>query len=297
MTSAELTFLEGFVPARYLERLWEKEGYKPYPWEVEALDPDCRRMIILSCRQAGKSTITAVKTLCKAKTLSEALNLVTAPTQDQSKELVKKMNGFRHRDPELPQLVHDGAFEMEFANGSRIVALPGSERSVRGYTAPKTIIIDEASQVTEDLVMAIRPMMVGADTELILLSTPRGKRGYFYRQWTHGKHWKKILVRIAYDLEDGKLVPAMPEKKFHELMLEKGIHAYYSPRHDLEHLEQELESMDEVWFRQEYLCEFIDTMVSYFPLDLIEKAMDDSVEPLFRKSALDATVEPLEVVR
>jgi hypothetical protein len=296
LTNAETLIQEGFTPARYLERLWEQEGYKPYAWEIEALDPGVRRLIILSCRQAGKSTITAVKTLNKAKTLAGALNLVTAPTQDQSKELVKKMDMFRHRDPRLPALTHDGTFEKEFVNGSRIVALPGSERSVRGYTGPKTIIIDEASQVSEDLVMAIRPMMIGADTELILLSTPRGKRGYFYRQWTQGRHWKKILVRIGFDLVDGKLVKAMPEKQFHELMLKQGVLAYYSPRHTLEELEEELQAMDEVWFRQEYLCEFVDTMVTYFPLELTQAAMDDTVEPLFR-SALDDSVEPLEVVR
>ena len=71
----------------------------------------------------------------------------------------------------------------ELANGSRIVALPGNERTVRGYAAADLIIIDEANRVEDDLISAVRPMMATSQGRLIALTTPAGKRGWFYESW------------------------------------------------------------------------------------------------------------------
>ena len=290
ITEQEELLQEIEKPGEYMRRL----GLNPFPWQWEALDPASRRVLMLTCRQAGKSTVVAGKTLCRAKSTPGALNLITCPAQDQSKELIKKVEQFILHDLHIPRLTHDGSYEKQFENRSRIVALPGSERSVRGYSAPKTIIIDEAAQVQDSTVYAMRPMMIGADTELFMLSTPRGKRGYFYRQWDKGKYWKKILVRIAWDLKNSKLVPAMPEAEFHAKMLKQGVLAYYSPRHTLVELQEELESMDELWFRQEYLCEFVDELTMVFATELVSQAMSDEVKPLF-VSVLSDEVKPLEV--
>ncbi len=239
---------------------------------------------MLGCRQPGKSTATAVKTLCKAKSSHGSLSLITCPAKDQSKELMHKIEGFMVLDDRLPMLTHNGIFEKEWVTRSRILALPGTERSVRSYSAPQTLIIDEAAQVLDTTIYALRPMMIRADTELIVLSTPRGKRGYFWRQWSKGKGWKKILVRIPWDLVNGKLVPAKPEADFHAEMKKQGILAYYSPRHageeGLAFLQEELENLDELWFRQEYLCEFIDELTGIFSAELIDRAIVSTIKPL-----------------
>jgi hypothetical protein len=252
---------------------------------------------MLGCRQPGKSTITGVKTLCKAKSTAGSLSLITCPAKDQSKELMNKISTFIALDPRLPMLLNDGAFEKVFSTHSRILALPGTERSVRSYSAPQTMVIDEAARVDDRTIFALRPMMIRADTELIVLSTPQGKRGYFWRQWTKGKGWKKILVRIPWDLVGSKLVPAKPEKAFHEEMLEQGILAYYSPRHageeGLAFLQEELENLDELWFRQEYLCEFVDELTGIFTAELIDRAIVSTVKPLSLEG-LSSEVKPLE---
>jgi 2-polyprenyl-6-methoxyphenol hydroxylase-like FAD-dependent oxidoreductase len=46
------------------------------------------------------------------------------------------------------------------ANGSRVIALPGDERTVRGYSAAALIIVDEAARVEDALWTAVRPMLV-----------------------------------------------------------------------------------------------------------------------------------------
>jgi hypothetical protein len=38
--------------------------------------------------------------------------------------------------------------------------------------------------------------------------------------------------------------------------------------------------MGERWFRQEYLCEFEDTLSGVFSRDLMDRATTDEVEPL-----------------
>lgn len=279
-------------PAHYLRRVFQE----PFEWQHESLDPTNRRVLMLTARQSGKSTVVAGKVLCKAKSYPGILNLITCPAKHQSEELVKKIDQFILHDPYIPKLTHDGVFEKEFVNHSRIVALPGSEQSVRSYSAPKTIIIDEAARVEDATIFAMRPMMTGAGTELIMLSTPFGKRGYFWRQWDKGKHWKKILVRVPWDLKDGQLVPAMPEADYHNMMWEKHqVLAYYSPRHVKEELEEELENIGELWFRQEYLCEFVDELAMVFPTELVDRAISDEVEPLVLEHGESDEVEPLEV--
>lgn len=256
-------------PVAYLETL----GLELYEWQKEALNPSIRRLIFLAARQAGKSTIVAGKAIHKTKYNRNFLSLIICPSQDQSKELIKKIDQFIREDLELPELVRDSAFEKEFANGSRIVALPGSERSVRSYSGPGMIIIDEASRVLDETYMALRPMMTGADTELVLMSTPSGKRGFFFREWDQGVGWTKIEVNVAFTYKSGELVDAMPEAEYRTQREKEGVSAYYSPRHTREFLEQEISTVPEYWFQQEYGCQFVDPENQIFSYELIQDAL------------------------
>ena len=47
-----------------------------------------------------------------------------------------------------------------------------------------------------------------------------------------------------------------------------------------ERLELERGQMGDAWFRQEYLCEFVDNGNAVFGRDLVERALDDELEPL-----------------
>src|SRR5262249_58061446 len=87
-----------------------------------------------------------------------------------------------------PELREESVLRCELANGSRIVSLPGTERTVRGYSKADLIIIDEAARVEDSLLVATRPMMAVSEGggRLIALSTPAGKRGWFYEAWING---------------------------------------------------------------------------------------------------------------
>lgn len=294
--------LQGTIdPCAYVRSV----GLYPFDWQVECLQPGIRRLILLSARQAGKSTVVAGRVLSKAKYIPESLILIICPAKDQSKNLMKKIDLYMGHDPELAgMLTHDAVYEKEFRNKSRIVALPGTERSVRSYSAPSMIVIDEGARVLDETYKAARPMLVGnPDAELILMSTPFGKSGFFFEEWTESENWLKIAVRVHVEPDErGGLTDSMPERLYRELMARQGVSGYYSPRHldDVPFLLEEVQeaSLGPYWFWQEYCLRFQDPTGSMFTHDdLLMMMGTEDVTPLLlpEKQALDDGVQPLEV--
>ena len=265
-------------PSRYLQAM----GNTPYQWQDEALDPTIKRLLLLCARQAGKSSVVAGKVTHRAKYTPRSLNIIISPSRDQSAETMLKVEDFIYADKDLV-LVKDSTFEKRFTNGSRIVALPGTERSVRGYSGPHTIIVDEAARVLDSTYYAIRPMLTdNEDAELIILSTPFGKRGFFHHAWEYETMWKKIYVKPGFIFKEKKVVPDIPEAKFKAIWKEKGVSAYYSPRHKKKWLEEEREVHPDIWLKQEYGCEFMAEGNAFFHYDDIMAAFTEDVTPLLK---------------
>jgi hypothetical protein len=208
---------------------------------------------LLNCtRQWGKSTVTAAKAVHQAWTEAGSLTLVVSPCARQSGEFVRKAAKFARRLGVRPKGDGDNEISLEFPNKARIVGLPGNEATARGGSAVSLLLVDEAARVDDDLYKAIRPMLAVSGGSLWLMSTPDGKRGFFWEAWEHGgPEWERIQVTA-------------PE----------------CPRITREFLEEEMRNMGEQWFRQEYLCEFVDTVSGVFDRDLVERAMSDEFEPL-----------------
>jgi hypothetical protein len=140
---------------------------------------------------------------------------------------------------------------MEFENGSRIVALPGKEETIRGFSGVSLLIVDEAARVPDALYQSVRPMLAVSGGNIILLSTPFGKRGFFFREWTDGGAlWHRTKIT-----------------------------AYDCPRIPKDWLEQERAQIGDFWFEQEYLCEFKDDVSAVFRYEDIMAAMDNSIAP------------------
>jgi len=179
-------------PVHFARRL----GFEPDPWQAEVLRSPARRIILNCCRQSGKSTTAALLALHTALYRPPALVLLLSPSLRQSSELFRKvMHFYRRIARELPLAEAESALRLELSNGSRIVSLPGKEATVRGFSKVELLICDEAARVGEELYQAVRPMIAVSDGRLILLSTPFGKRGFFYREWAEGgPDWLRIKV-------------------------------------------------------------------------------------------------------
>jgi hypothetical protein len=81
-------------------------------------------------------------------------------------------------------------------NSSRILALPGTEKTIRGYAKADLVVIDEAARVEDELLAAVRPMLATSEGggRLIALTTPAGKRGWFFEAWTGTEPWTRVCV-------------------------------------------------------------------------------------------------------
>ena len=207
--------------------LMRKLRMEPDPWQAEVLEQDYHHLLLNCCRQAGKSTAVAMLGLAHALFHTGALVLLVSPSMRQSSELFRVLKDFHWRLGE-PFLTRKTAFELQLENRSRVVCLPCSESTIRGYANVSLVVIDEASRVPDDLYLAVRPMISVSGGRLIALSTPRGKRGFFYNAWTKGGgDWKRIEVPAS-----------------------------QIPRLKPEHLDKDRRAMTEAEFRQEYCCSF-----------------------------------------
>ncbi|MBT1279306.1 terminase large subunit [Thermoanaerobacter sp. CM-CNRG TB177] len=237
--------------------IFAKEALKfnPDPWQEQALRWSGKRLLLNCSRQSGKSTTAAILALHRALFYPKSLILLVSPSLRQSSELFRKVQDLFKALPseQQPELVEDNKLSLTMKNKSRIVSLPGSEGTIRGFSGAALIIEDEAARVPDDLYFAVRPMLAVSGGRLILMSTPFGKRGHFFKEWTEGGDtWERIKIT-----------------------------AYDCPRISHEFLEEERRSMGDWWFKQEYLCEFVETEDSVFTYDQVVTALNDDIEPLF----------------
>ncbi len=233
--------------------------------QEKVLRSSAKRLLLNCHRQWGKSLISAMKGLHRAIYYPGSLILLLSPSLRQSSELFRKVSECCMMVKELPEKVEDSKLFLKFANGSRIISLPGREGTVRGYSGASLIIVDEASRVEDSLYLSIRPMLSVSLGDLMLISTPQGKRGFFYEIWKDNNIWKKYKVT-----------------------------ADKCPHISKEFLKEEKESMPERWYLQEYFCKFLDIEGMAFDPDLIDKMFSDSVKPIFGESLLSGNVKPLK---
>jgi Terminase large subunit, T4likevirus-type, N-terminal len=227
-------------------------GLEPDDWQAKLLRERPKRCLMLASRQSGKTEAAIHLGLWTALFEPPALVLIVSPSQRQSQEVFRRLMIAYGKLKDVPGLAQESALRAEISNGSRIVALPGSERTVRGYTGAKMIILDEAARVDDELLAALRPTMATVDGSLIMLTTPAGKRGEFYRAWTEGEGWTK--VRVA---------------------------ASMCPRLSEAFLADELRELGPMRYSEEYELAFLEPDESVFPTMMIERAFTNEIRPLW----------------
>src|SRR5215216_5329910 len=221
-------------------------GVEPDSWQERLLRSGSDRVLLNCCRQSGKSTMSALIALHRALYHPGSLVLCLAPALRQSQELFAKVSGY-YRQLENPARADaDRKLSLELANGSRIVTLPGTEKTIRGFSGASLLIVDEAARVEDELYFAVRPMLAVSGGSLLMLSTPYGQRGVFYEAWTNGQGWDRYTVT-----------------------------AEECPRISPEFLAEERLALPERAYRQEYECSFEAVEGAVFDIsDWRESAVD-----------------------
>jgi hypothetical protein len=226
------------------------------PWQERLLRSEAPRVLMNCARQTGKSTTAGVLALHRALSVPGSLVLILAPAERQAKELFSKVaEAYRALGHPVPADSYR-RLGAALANGSRIEALPGTEKTIRGFSGASLLIVDEASRVADELYYAVRPMLAVSGGRLMMLSTPYGKRGVFHQEWTEGEGWERYEV------------PASE-----------------CPRIPATFLEEERRALPAWVYRQEYECSFEETEDQVFGYDLVRSAITGDVKPLFEEAS------------
>lgn len=233
--------------------IFQAMGMPIDPWQEEYLFAEEREIGLNCARQRGKSTATAVKALHHMLSGPNRLVLVVSPGQRQSKELLRKLKkawgdiGYPMKKP--PMSGGETALELELTNGSRVVCLPGKESTIRCFSGVTLLIIDEAAKVPDDVYATVRPMLSTSKGQCILLSTPFGQRGFFWREMTQKNNLRKWVITW------------------------ESPYGVGGPRITGEFVEEERRKHGDGWADQEFCCLFT--------------ALEGLVYPTFAKAVVD----------
>ena len=172
--------------------------------------------------------------------------MIACPAQRQSAEAVRRVREALVKAG--AKLESDNVYGLELDNGSRVLALPGSDDSIRGLKVDPWIVADEAARLREDITAALRPMRARRpQARLTMLSTAWSRTDPFWTAWTSDDPtW--IRVKATVDM-DATLFPA-------------------------EYLQHERKALGEHAFRREYLGIPVSGAASPFTWELYKRVAD-----------------------
>jgi phage FluMu gp28-like protein len=207
------------------------------------------KQVVLNCsRQSGKSTLAALKMVHAARWRAKSTIVVTAPVQQQTRELLRKAREFAR----IAGVLHrnkGSKYCVEFANGSRIVGVTADEDTIRGFSSVTLLVVDEASRVREEVFEAAEPMLAVSGGGLWILSTPNGRGGYFYKAWHAAAGWAKLRMTAM------ECAGRISERFLHKQREKLGARR----------------------FAQEFECEFVELDRGVFDAESVSKAFRKGV--------------------
>jgi hypothetical protein len=216
-------------------------------WQEEVLENDAKQIAIRAGRQVGKSTVVSLKAAQYAIQNPKKTVLIIASVDRQAQLLFEKVVEtilFLDKSQVGTRKDKPTKHYMKLKNGTRIHCLPTgrSGYGIRGYTVD-LLIADEAAFIPEEVWVAVIPMLATTKGNIILLSTPYGKQGYFYECFGD-KDYKTWAVSS----ED-------------------------CPRISKDFLDKQKAKMTKMQYAQEFKGEFLEELTQMFPTDLIDKSM------------------------
>lgn len=225
------------------------------PYQRQMLDIIHRNRFVhfICARQIGKSFLVAYAGIehCWTNPSSKVVILssgerASLEVLDKCKRLAKVFQ-MTFKDTPAELNIEITASEIRFSNGSKVITLPsGDPDKVRGFS-PSMTICDEFSTLEDQdkFYAAIYPFVTspfGGEKKLIICGTPLGTQNLFWRLWTERNDFAKFSI----DINQAKAL---------------GLNV------DLESLRKNIPD-DEIW-RQEYLCQPMDSISNLFTFDLL----------------------------
>jgi Terminase large subunit, T4likevirus-type, N-terminal len=209
-------------------RILSAQHMQPDPWQRELLFSTERNILLNCCRGAGKSRTTSALALHTAIFKPPTLVLLISRSQRQAGELFRYVKQGYSAIGRPVSATKETETQLELANGSRIVCLPGKEETIRSFQGVGLLVLDEAARIPDDLFASVSPMTGVAKGRTVALSTPFGQRGWWWKEWHNDKaKWQRFRVPWR-----------------------------HCPRLSKDFIDEELRRFGENWVAQEYECSF-----------------------------------------
>jgi hypothetical protein len=221
--------------------------FSTYQFQDECVNKfiDNRFSIVVKSRQLGLSTLVAAYSVWLAIFQKDKNILVIATKLSVAQNFIKKVKTMVRSLPPwllLPKITTDNKQLIEFSHGSSIKAVPTSDDAGRSE-ALSLLIVDEAAFVRDfDTLWTGLYPTISTGGRAILLSTPNGVGGQYYKLYT--------------DAEAGL-------NEFCPIKLPWDVH----PDRDQAWFDSETKNLSQKQISQEYLCDFASSGDTYMSDD------------------------------
>lgn len=221
---------------------------------------------ILCCgRQVGKSTICSIDAGEYATQHKNEVILIIAPTERQAYALFEKTLNYlleNYKTYIAKGKERPTKTKITLNNKTKIYCLPTglSGMGIRFLTVHR-LYVDEAAQVPDDVWTAVTPMLLTTGGDTIMLSTPFGKQGEFYRCWINEDEVYNSFQRFSVTSEI-----IMQNRPLTDLWTSR------TKERALIKINQAKTRMSRKEYAQEYLGHFIDDLFQLFSDELIKKS-------------------------
>ena len=236
--------------------------FDTFPFQDDCVEQfnDNRFNIVLKSRQLGMSTLVAGYSVWMAIFQREKNILIIATKLAVAQNFITKVKTMIRSLPKwlmLPEITANNKQQIQFSHGSSIKAIPTSEDAGRSE-ALSLLIVDEAAFVRnfDTIWTGIYPT-VSTGGRVIILSTPNGAGGQYYKLYTHA--------------EAGL-------NEFNAIKLNWDVH----PERDTEWFSKTTGNMSKRQIAQEYLCDFTTSGETFLDNTVVEWLRQIVTKPLER---------------
>ncbi len=214
------------------------------PWQKKYIETE-DNCFVLCGRQSGKTAAASIKFGDRARKNKNQIILMLAYTEKQAYNLFFKT--LMYLKAVCPNMIKKGPDKptkhiIKLKNGSEIMCYAAglTGEGIRTFTVT-SLVIDEAAPMAREVFIATMPMLSVTGGTLDIISTPRGKEGFFY-ECSKREDFTKFYVSA----ED-------------------------CPRHSKEFLKSQKEAMSQLEYAQEYLAQFLDELRRVYSDNWIKK--------------------------
>ena len=216
-----------------------------------------KRLIMLTSRQCGKTTLMTIYALWLAMFFPDQTIRIVANIKDRAQEDLNRIHlAYQEMDNWVKQTVEEGSWNkgsIKFSNGSTIAALATSANSARGDTI-SCILLDELAFVEEGIAQefwrSVGPTLSSnPNAQMFIASTPKGEGNLLWDLCTKSDKGENdyVVERVYWHDIPGR------DDSWKEKTLKNECNG------------------DINYFEQEYECRFLGSSNSPFPQEVFDR--------------------------